>query len=229
MAQDRPDLSLSACLASTRMSSPRLSDRALIKRIIRYVRGRPTSEYHFPWRHVASGEHLITLYSDSDWATDTRGRKSRSGGVLMLGPHCVHHWGKQQDRIALSSGEAELKATCKGLSEFLGMAQIMNFFTRQSQALEHRMDASATERMVLRQGSGQLKHSDIRELWVQAAVVEHGIKVVKIPRTDNYADILCSVPRKEEFNAVLTSLGFHFPNPCHGQGGEIEIDDNDNE
>ena len=141
----------------------------------------------------------------------------------MLGPHCVHHWGKQQDRIALSSGEAELKATCKGVSELLGMAQIMNFFTRQSQALEHRMDASATERMVLRQGSGQLKHLDIRELWVQAAVVEHGIKVVKIPRTENYADILCSVPRKEEFNEVLESLGFHFPNPCHGQGGKSRL------
>ena len=72
-----------------------------------------------------------------------------------------------------------------------------------------------------------MKHLDIRELWVQGARIEHNIKIDKIPREDNYADVLCSVPRKPIFDTMLKDLGFDFPAPCHGQGGETHDDDDD--
>ena len=43
-----------------------------------------------------------------------------SGGTLQLGDHLVAAWSRVQRRIALSSGEAELCAGMRGISETLG-------------------------------------------------------------------------------------------------------------
>ena len=143
----------------------------------------------------------------------------------MLGAHCVQHWGKQQDRVALSSGEAELKSSCKGLVELLGMNQIQLFLTGHSSALEHRIDASAAERMLLRQGAGTQKHLEVRQLWTQQAVIDYNIKVLHIPRIENFADLLCSIPKQEIFDSMLQKMGFTFTAPCSGQGGENDEDE----
>ena len=167
------------------MSAPRPSDAAFVKRLTRYIKGRPVSEAFFEWQERTDDEHHIILFTDSDWATDTRARKSRSGGVLMIGRHTVAHWGKQQDRIALSTAEAELKSSCKGIAELIGLKNIWKFLTGRAPTLEHRIDASATEKFVQRQGNGTMKHLDIRELWVQEANLEYKIATVKIPRSEN--------------------------------------------
>ena len=41
LAQDRMDLSVSACLLATSMANPRGSDQARLKRVGRYLKGRP--------------------------------------------------------------------------------------------------------------------------------------------------------------------------------------------
>ena len=48
--------------------------------------------------------------------------------------------------------------------------------------MQLQLDAQATEGMLLRQGAGRLKHLTVRTIWVQSALVEHQIKVVKLPR-----------------------------------------------
>ena len=44
-------------------------------------------------------------------------RRSNSGGTLQLGDHLIAAWSHVQPRIALSSGEAELYAGMRGMSE----------------------------------------------------------------------------------------------------------------
>ena len=85
--------------------------------------------------------------------------------------------------------------------------------------------------MVLREGSGTIKHLEIKELWVQEAIRDHKILVNKIPREQNIVDLLCSVPHKQVFEAMLTEMNITFPS-CPGQEGEFETaagDGHDNE
>ena len=136
----------------------------------------------------------------------------------MLGPHCVAHWGKQQDKIALSTAEAELKSSCKAMVEMLGVQNIQAFLTGRTWKLEHVIDASATEKIIHRQGAGPLKHLDVRSLWIQEARMDHKVRLIRVPRSENYADICCSVPYIEPFTRMFSEMRFTFPS-CPGQGG----------
>ena len=51
--------------------------------------------------------------------------RSNSGGSLQLGDHLIAAWSRVQPRIALSSGEAELYAGMRGISETLGVFHMM--------------------------------------------------------------------------------------------------------
>ena len=48
-------------------------------------------------------------------------------GVIYFKGRTVQHFCRVQDTIALSSGEAELKATCKGFVEALGVKHLAEF------------------------------------------------------------------------------------------------------
>ena len=150
------------------------------------------------------------LQTDSDWATCPRTRKSRSGGAIWHGAHCVAFWCRTQDRIARSSGEAELKSSCCGIAELLGMRNLCQFLTGNPCTLTHQLDASAAKSMMLRQGCGNLKHLDLRSLWVQETVLLEHICVQKIPRTSNIADALCSPNKDEDFHRRMRALSLVF-------------------
>ena len=62
--------------------------------------------------------------TDSDWAGDVNNRRSTSGGLILLGGHLIQHWSKLQSTISLSSGEAELNSSVKGVSECIGMYEL---------------------------------------------------------------------------------------------------------
>ena len=101
-----------------------------------------------------------------------------------------------QDRVALSSAEAELNSVCKGYAELIYMNNIIAFLRGKNPTLMSNTDASACRGIMLRQGSGPVKHLSIRQLWVQEAVHDYKIEVCKVRRDDNIADFLCS-PSKE--------------------------------
>ena len=61
----------------------------------------------------------VVLNTDADGATYRETRRSNSGGTLQLGDHLIAAWSRVQPRTALSSGEAELYAGLRGISETL--------------------------------------------------------------------------------------------------------------
>ena len=61
----------------------------------------------------------------------------------MLGNHLIAAWSRVQPHIALSSGEAELYAGLRGISETVGFAHMMReFHTQDWGRIIHRVDAS---------------------------------------------------------------------------------------
>ena len=66
-------------------------------------------------------DNTMTAWTDSDWAGDLASRRSTSGGFIVYRGAVMMRWSKTQSNVALSSAEAELNATVKGLSELIGM------------------------------------------------------------------------------------------------------------
>jgi len=147
----------------------------------------------------------LSLLVDSDWAGDKISRKSCSGGCIMYGLHLIAHWSKLQGNIALSSGEAELNAAVKGVSEIIGVQEMCKEFG-YSPGVTIGTDASVCKSILLRHGAGKIKHLTTKQLWVQGAIETYGYKVCKLPRDLNSGDLMTHGCSKEDFNAHLRRL-----------------------
>ena len=51
-------------------------------------------------------------------------------------------------------------------------------------------DSSAARGIVQRQGAGKVKHLDIKSLWVQERETMGDFEVVKVPRLENWSDLM---------------------------------------
>ena len=83
LSHDRPDLKFVAMQVCCAMANPSASDLERVKRIGRYLVGKPRAVCLFHWQQ--SGE--LEAYSDTDWRGDTVARRSVSAGVAMRGGH----------------------------------------------------------------------------------------------------------------------------------------------
>ena len=209
MAQDRPDLSVTSRKLSQFMSDPKLGCDAFIKRVIRYLKSHPRCINHMKWQDEPE---CITVLIDADWAGDRSSRKSTSGGTISLGDHLIMHWSKLQGNVALSSGEAELNAAVKGISEGLGIKNLCEEFGRNLK-LQVGTDASVCNSIILRQGCGKIKHLTTKQLWIQGAVETNDIKILKIPRAINSSDLLTHACSVKDFQDHLKRIGHEGGNP----------------
>ena len=78
----------------------------------------------------------------------------------------------------------------KGLSEAIGIWEVMHETMGIQPAITLYVDSSACKGMVLRHGVGKVKHLTTKQIWVQGAVQVYGVEVVKVPREQNVADML---------------------------------------
>ena len=207
MAQDRPDLSAAAKVMSQHMSKPRDGVVHLLKRCVRYLKKYPILENLIP-HGVPADDHDLVVWTDSDWAGDIASRRSTSGGLIVYRGAVLMHWSKMQSNVALSSAEAELNATVKGLSELIGLSNLINETMGVKVHLRLCTDASACKGMLLRHGAGKVKHLSVKQLWSQEVVNFYGIQVSRVARACNAADLLThavSFPQTEQqlvrFNA----------------------------
>ena len=169
------------------MSSPTVGGQLRIKRALRFLKSQPTCMWNFPWQSLPS---RLTAYSDSDWASCPYSRRSTSGGGgVMLGFHLLTCWSRTQSSVALSSGEAELNAMLKTECEGLGLKYLLEEIG-VTLGLHIRGDSAASHGTLHRLESGRIKHLHTRQLWLQGHVYSGEISIEKIPRAQNWADVM---------------------------------------
>ena len=103
LSQDGPDLKFASMQLCCAMAKPTMRDTERVKRIGRYLVGKPMARCWFRWQQ--SGE--LEAYSDADWGGDKATRRTVSAGVIIRGGHCLKVWTKKQQVVALSSAESE--------------------------------------------------------------------------------------------------------------------------
>ena len=185
------------------MSKPTVGDRKKLKRLTRYLVGRPRVVSQFKNQRRQEG---MDGYSDSDWAGCRRTAKSTSGGVVMLGGHCLKSWSSTQKSITLSSGESELVAAVKMCTELVGLAQLAYDWGIDLGCRVH-VDSSAALGVAHRRGNGKLRHAKVGLLWIQEKVDEEEISMVKVRGEDNPADMMTKNLNSRKIDQFTAAIG----------------------
>ncbi|GJT78023.1 putative ribonuclease H-like domain-containing protein [Tanacetum coccineum] len=81
LTTSRPDIMFAVCACARYQVAPNISHLLAIKRIFRYLKGKPTLGL---WYSRDSPFELVA-YTDSDYAKATQDRKSTTGGCQILG------------------------------------------------------------------------------------------------------------------------------------------------
>ena len=106
----------------------------------------------------------------------------------MANGRFIKSWCKTLPVLALSTGESELAAITKGISEALGARAILRDFGCQVK-LHIRSDASAAIGICKRQGLGRIRHLAVADLWCQQLVRSKEVMLSKWPGKENPADL----------------------------------------
>jgi hypothetical protein len=86
VASDHPDIAFSVKELCRGMSSPTVRDAEALKRLARYLLGRPSIVWHCGCQKKPT---RIDIWSDSDLAGCVRTRKSTTGGAMVRGSHLL--------------------------------------------------------------------------------------------------------------------------------------------
>ncbi|XP_028124565.1 uncharacterized protein LOC114321596 [Camellia sinensis] len=98
----RPDIALAVNHACQHMHSLSVAHFAVVKRILRYVKGSLSQGPFF-----TPGPFILYTYTNFNWAGDCVDRKSTSGFCVFLGPNLISSSAKKKATVSRSSTEAE--------------------------------------------------------------------------------------------------------------------------
>ena len=190
---DRSDIRFSVKELARRMSKPRKIDWEQLVLFGRYLRGkmRVVGEFNYQkqWK-------IIDVWSDTDHAGCLEIRKSTTGGVLMLGSHCIKHWSSTQTLISLSSGEAEYYGFVGAASQTIGFKSMMNDLGIKRERIRLKTDASVAQSLASRRRLGDIRHTEVNQLWLEDEVGEGDVEIEKVRGTVNRADALAKPVRE---------------------------------
>ena len=117
LALDRPDILFASKECSRRMSSPRNGDWVALKRVVRYLLGKPRLVWRFGWQEKPK---FLSAFSDSNWAGCHDTRKSTSVSALLEPPPRVrlkkaHVYVLYGPRMIFVNEDNQISADIRGL------------------------------------------------------------------------------------------------------------------
>ena len=191
LSQDTPDLMFGTKEGCRGMANPTRGDWRKLKRIARYLCGREAVRWKYVWQDEGA---RMKVFTDSDWAGCRKTRKSSSGGLIMVGSHCLRAWCSTQGALALSSAEAEYYSMVEGVLRARGLQNIGREIrmpgSEEGVQLYLWVDSSAAKSFVSKRGAGKMRHMEVRWLWLQEEVRRGRVKVEKVWGPWNPADLM---------------------------------------
>ena len=208
LSNERTDIQSTVRLLCTKLKSPTALEMRQLKRLLRYVRSTEDMSTVFVMRDDKDrrGQTVkrLEVNTDSDWASDQVTWKSMSGAVIMAERMRLHAHSRGQASVALSSCEAEVMTASEGIKEALLLQEVLMLVGLGHYEIEIKVDSSAAHAFFHRRGVGRMKHIDSRILWLQDLTAAGGVRLKKIPRTQNLADMLTHTPSAKELEIFFT-------------------------
>ncbi|GJV44041.1 putative ribonuclease H-like domain-containing protein [Tanacetum coccineum] len=112
LTASRPDIMYAVCVCSRFQVTPKTSHLNAVKRIFKYLKGKPNLGVWYP----RDSPFDLEAFSDSDYGGSNLDRKSTIGGCQFLGQRLISWQCKKQTIVATSTTEAEYvaAANCYG-------------------------------------------------------------------------------------------------------------------
>ena len=232
VGQDRPDLQFAVRGLASKMSGPTHHSWKQLVHLVQYM--VKTEGYHLVYRKTPRGisnlhqsirngsfdfsmvgekqEHLLEVFSDSDWAGNKSSRKSTSSGTMFLDGQVIYTFSRNQKSVALSSGEAEYYAGASAASDSILLKEAIQFLTGKRCKVNLYLDSSAARGIITRQGVGRVKHLQIRTLFLQELHKQGTLSVHPVGTKENTADIGTKPLSGKRIKLLLHWLGFQDEN-----------------
>ncbi|GJR59601.1 putative ribonuclease H-like domain-containing protein [Tanacetum coccineum] len=118
LTASRPDIMYAVCVCSRFQVTPKTSHLNAVKRIFKYLKGKP----HLGLWYPRESPFDLEAFSDSDYGGSNLDRKSTTGGCQFLGQRLISWQCKKQTIVATST--TELKCSC---SQIAGFADKVDF------------------------------------------------------------------------------------------------------
>ena len=190
VAPDRADIQFAVSEVTRLMKAPTERGMAILRRMTRYLQGTPGYGVLIPTvtEDDENAADDLEIFSDSNWAQDTRDRKSVSCGVVICRGALLQCFARRQTVIALSSGEAEWYAACSTVAEALHLRSLLDFLGHPGIVWLY-ADSTAAKGIGHRQGVGRLRHLATKTLWLQQLILDKVVKMRKVLGLENGGDI----------------------------------------
>ncbi|GJU22032.1 putative ribonuclease H-like domain-containing protein [Tanacetum coccineum] len=187
LTASRSGIMLAVCACSRFQVNPKTSHLSAVKRIFRYLKGKPKLGLWYP--RVSSFD--LEAYTNSDYARVNLDRKSLTRGCQFLGRRLISWQCKKQTIVATSTTEAEYVAAANCCGQVLWI---------QNQMLDYGFNFMNTKIYIDNESTicivknpvfhSKTKHIAIRHHFIRDAYEKKLIQVLKIHTDDNVADLL---------------------------------------
>lgn len=175
------------------MHTPRKCDVQSCMRVAKYLRGTPDAGYRQRVDEQKAQELLV--YMDADWAGGKDLRSTSGVRVCWAGSRIQGLSSTQAGLPAMSSGESELRAMAKAVSEGLCAQQVLGEMGEETRAVIL-SDATAAISNAARLGPGH-----IRPLGVSVRFVKDAVRT----RASRFGE--CPAPPTTRTSSPTTSVG----------------------
>ncbi|GJZ48201.1 putative ribonuclease H-like domain-containing protein [Tanacetum coccineum] len=204
----RPDIMFAVCACSRFQVTPKTSHLSAVKRIFRYLKGKPKLGLWYP----RESSFDLESYSDSDYARANLDKKSITEVVQFLGRRLITWQCKKQTIVATSTTEAEYVAAASCCGQVLWI---------QNQMLDYGFNFMNTKIYIDNESTicivknpvyhSKTKHIAIRHHFIRDAYEKKLIQVLKIHTDDNVADLLTKAFDVSRFQFLVVSIGMINP------------------
>nr|GFB56961.1 uncharacterized mitochondrial protein AtMg00810-like [Tanacetum cinerariifolium] len=134
LTSSRPDIMFAVCACSRFQVTPKASNLHAVKRIFRYLKGKP----HLGLWYPKDLPFNLVAYLDSDYAGSSLDRKSTIGGCQFLGCRLISSQCKKQTVVATSSTEAEYVAAVSCCAQVLWIQnQLLDYGIKSLKRMLH--------------------------------------------------------------------------------------------
>ncbi|GJX49128.1 putative ribonuclease H-like domain-containing protein [Tanacetum coccineum] len=214
LTASRPDIMFAVCVCSRFQVTPKTSHLNAVKRIFKYLKGKPNLGLWYP----RESSFDLEAFSDSDYAGANLDRKSTTGGCQFLGSRLISWQCKKQTIVATSTTEAEYVAAASCCGQVLWIQNQMLDYGFNFMNTKIHIDNESTICIVKNPVyHSKTKHIEIRHHFIRDSYEKKLIRVEKIHTDFNVADLLTKAFDGPRFHFLVVNIG-------HDENQELETE-----
>ena len=207
----RPDLAFTVHRLSQYLQCPKDHHWTAVKRALRYL----WTTRNYGLLYDGNQSSSLVGYADSDYAGDTRTRKSTSGYIFLLAGAAVSWKSKKQSVVATSSCEAEYVASCLAAKEAVWLNRLVGDLTFKS-GKQHmvpiRVDNNGAKDLAYNATVNErTKHIDVQYHYVRECAQSKKIQLERCDTTNQVADPLTKPLDRKQHQKLCKMQGLCDP------------------